>query len=534
MRVVRLNHRCSQAELDALREPRGDIVAERAAGADAWEQAHGPFRSYRRELTATRLDQPAGPASRTAETPAAPSPAEADPAVDAHGAVGTCWEVRETVEYRLAVPVWSLLLEWPVRRALRHRQPEYGYWWAPPDRLDARTATVLALLCTVQVVDGYLGSVLSQSITYAADEFGRGNTAQGLVLGMVRFGVLVALGALALADRKGRRSLLLASGIGSCAFTVLGGLSPAMWFLGGSQLIARGLSTALGVIIVVVAAEEMPARTRAWAASMLLLAAGLGSGMVVWILPVVDLTIYGWRAIYLTASLGVLAVCWAGRQLHETQRFQQHRDDTAVLAAEDRRRRTDRLVLLAVSAFLVAMFLAPTNSFQNDFLKDERGFSALGVAVFSVVTATPVGIGFLIGGRLAETLGRRAVGAFGLTCGTILRASSYFASGPALWLLTLAGTVVSGIAVPALAVYGPELFGTHDRGRANGIIVVAGVVGSTLGLLAVGLLSDRWGGELGPPVALTAAGPLIVAVLVLTRFPETAGMDLEELNPEDA
>lgn len=538
MRVVRLNHCCSQAELDALREPRDDIVAERAAGANAWEQADGPFREYRRELTATRLDQPAAPAHRAAGEDAASTTAEAEPGGpgDPAGNSGRTarWEVRETISYRLAVPVWSLLVEWPVRRALRHRKPAYGYWWAPPDRLDARTATVLSLLCAVQVVDGYLGSVLSQSLTFAADEFGHANTAQGVVLGTVRFGVLIALGALALADRKGRQRMLLASGIGSCVFTVLGGLSPQMWFLGGSQLLARGMSTALGVIIVIVAAEEMPARTRAWAASVLLLAAGLGSGMVVWILPLADLSIYGWRAIYLAAALGVWAMYWAGTRIPETRRYQEHKDDTEALAPRDRRRRTDRLVLLAASAFLVAVFLAPNLSFQNDFLKDERGFTALGVTIFSVVTATPVGIGFLLGGHLAESRGRRGVGAFGLSVGALLRVLAYFSSGPALWLITLIGAIVSAMAVPALAVYGPELFGTHDRGRANGIVVTAGVVGSSVGLLAVGALSDRWGGHLGPPIALTAIGPLIVAVLVLTRFPETAGIELEDLNPEDA
>ena len=530
MRVVRTSRQCSQAALDELRRPRDDIVAERAVGGrDVWELADGPFSEYRRELTARPLNahqaQPTQTGEHTPEAGEQPPQESSEPTPQ--------WQVEEKISYRLALPVWGWLFELPVRRALRSRKPEYGYWWAPPDRLDARTATVLGLLCAVQVVDGYLGSVLSQSITYAADEFGRGNTAQGIVLGLARFGVLIALASLALADRRGRRSLLLATGIGSCAFTVLGGLSPEIWFLGGTQLIARGMSTALGVILVIVAAEEMPARTRAWAASVLLLAAGLGSGMVVWILPVVDLTIYGWRAIYLAAGLGVWVMYTAGRRLPETRRFTEHQDDTAELAAADRRRRSDRLVLLAVSAFLVAMFLAPSSAFQNDFLKDERGFSALAVTLFTITTATPVGIGLVLGGHFAETRGRRVVGAFGLSVGAVLRALSFFAAGPALWLLTLVSAIIGAMAVPALAVYGPELFGTHDRGRANGLIVTTGVVGSTVGLLSVGLLSDRWGG-LGAPLALTAIGPLIVAVLVLWRFPETAGMELEDLNPEDA
>ena len=107
---------------------------------------------------------------------------------------------------------------------------------------------------------------------------------------------------------------------------------------------------------------------------------------------------------------------------------------------------------------------------------------------------------------------------------------AFFSGGAALWILTLLGVVLGGIAVPALAVYGPELFGTHDRGRANGIIVTVGVVGSAVGLIFVGQVSDRIG-EIGPALAILASGPLIVAWLVLRRYPETAGLELEEINP---
>ena len=496
-----MSHVCTPAELESRREPRDDIVAETAAGDDRWESRHGPFRHYERTIAATR--RPDGD-----------------------------HDVCETIRYRLAIPVWGWLFAIPVRRALRTRRPRFGYWWAPPDRLDAPASTVLGLLCAVQIVDGYLGTVLTQTLTFAADEFGHGNTAQGWVLGTVRFGVLISLVAVSLADRKGRRTLLIATGVASCGFTVLGGLAPDMVSLGATQLIARGLSTALGILIVVVAAEEMPARSRAWAASVLVLSAGLGSGMAVWVLPVADLDVRGWRAVYLAAVIGLLVVWRVGRRLPETQRFTEalgHDTDTA----EARERRRARLVLLAVSAFLVAMFVAPASGFQNDLLKDERGFSAAQTSLFTLTTSTPAGIGVLVGGYLAERRGRRTVGAIGLLAGAGFTTAAFFTSGAALWLLTLAATMISAIAVPALAVYGPELFGTHDRGRSNGLVVTVGVVGSALGLVTAGFLSDRLGGELGPALALLAIGPVIVAGLVRFRYPETAGLELEEINPED-
>ena len=524
MTVSRVVRRGNAAEMErerAMRRgPRCDIVAERAAGEDRFEAEDGPFRHYERRLSLQEAE--AGSADAGEET----------------------WELVETTTYRLAVPVWAWLFHFPVRHALRHRKDVYGYWWAPPDRIDARASTVLGLLCTVQVLDGYLGTVLSQTLTFAADEFGHGNTAQGIVLAVVRVGVLVALASVALADRHGRRRLLLATGVASCVVTALGALSPGLWFLGATQLLARGLSTALGILIVILAAEEMPARSRAWAMSVLVLCAGLGSGMAVWVLPVADLHISAWRAVYVVPLAGVAVMAWVGRQLPESRRFEiggagfQARDDRSsgspspsdVEAAERRRR---RLALLAASAFLIAMFAAPASGLRNDFLKDEREFSAAAISLFTVVTSTPIGIGVLAGGYLADRRGRRPVGAAGLVAGAVFAAWAFFTDGAALWSLTLAGGVLGAVAVPALAVYGPELFGTYRRGRANGLIVTVGVAGSALGLFVAGWLSDALDGRLGPALALLAVGPLAVAALVVWKYPETAGQELEDLNPED-
>lgn len=492
---------CDQAGLTQLRQPRCDIVAEAQTGTDRWSCSEGPFRKYERVLTT----QPNG-AGR--------------------------YEVTETTTYKLAVPVWGWLLHLPVRHALQNRKQSYGYWWAPADRLDRRAATMLGLLAGIQIIDGYLGSVLTQTITFAADEFGHGNEAQGWVQGVVRAGVLIALVAGAAADKRGRRLLLIGSGVAACAFTALGGFSPNLWVLGGSQLAARGLSTALGILIVIVAVEEMPTRSRTYAASVLTLSAGLGSGMTVWILPVVDLSDRGWRAIYLAALVGVVVVVSLGRQLPESRRFVEakpKKPETPRL----RKLRQNRLLLLATSSFLLAIYWAPATGFRNDFLKDERGFSGLATTVFTIITSAPIAVGMLLGGYLAERYGRRRVGALGVVLGAICISASYQLGGSAMWLATFLGGLFGALAIPALAVYGPELFGTHSRGRSNGTLVTFGVIGSAIGLYAVGKLSDQTL-AVGPAMMMLTVGPLIVAALILFLFPETAGLELEEINPEDA
>ena len=108
----------------------------------------------------------------------------------------------------------------------------------------------------------------------------------------------------------------------------------------------------------------------------------------------------------------------------------------------------------------------------------------------------------------------------------------FFSVGWTIWAWSVVGSIIGAVTVPALGVYGPELFPTSLRGRANGIISGLGRVGSVLGLVIIAVLvsEDR---PLAPIMALLAIGPALLAVLVLTAYPETAHRELEDLNPED-
>jgi MFS family permease len=108
----------------------------------------------------------------------------------------------------------------------------------------------------------------------------------------------------------------------------------------------------------------------------------------------------------------------------------------------------------------------------------------------------------------------------------------YFVSGASLWITSIVSNIIGAAAIPALGVYGPELFPTSLRGRANGAITIVGLAGSVAGLALVGLVADQ-AGSIGPGMAIVGAGPMLVALLVAVGFPETARRELEDLNPED-
>lgn len=485
-----------RAALEELRAPREDVVLEAPDPAGGFEAVGGPFWSYHR-----RLDETTG----------------------ADGAL----VVTETTDFELALPGWRVLFNPLVKRSLRQRrEPGSSPWWSPPDRLGPREASVLGMLCALVMISGYLGTLITQTITFAADEFGADDRAQGTALAAVRIGIVFSLAVMALADRRGRRKMLIFSAIAGCATTMVGAIAPNLLWLGATQTVARGFATALALLVAVVAVEEMPAGSRAFAISVLAMTAALGAGMAVWFLPLADLGVSAWRILYLIPVLGIALAWRIGRHLPESHRYEVAHERAP---AKPHRR---RVILLAASGFLLSLFTAPASQFQNEFLRSEHGFTALQITLFTLATSTPGGIGVLLGGRLADLRGRRIVGAVAVAGGVGLTVVMYLVAGAALWISSAVASVVGAAAVPALGVYGPELFPTTSRGRTNGIISAVGVVGSSVGLLVAGSLADSFG-TFGPAMALLAIGPAILAVLVITAYPETAHLELEEINPED-
>jgi len=498
--------------LERLSRPRRDIVSECAAGtsdraADAGTLTFGlevgAFRRYERTVHVEAADEP------------------------------DTFRVTQTFDYALALPVWWIFYAWPVRRALLRPQPlDAMPWWAPPSRLDARAATVLGLVACLSTICGYLGTVITQTITFAADEFDVSKAGQSDALSAVRIGIFLSLAMTALADRRGRRRLAVGGAAVAIVFTALGALSPDLWVLGATQTVARGVTTAVGVLIVVIAAEELPAGSRAYGISVLALSAALGSGMAVWALPLADLGERGWRLIYVIPLLALPFLPALARRLPETRRFESSLAADPLSSHHHHAIAKNRLALLCAAGFLVLLFRTPASQLQNEFLRDERGFSGTKIALFTIITSTPAGLGVFLGGRLADSRGRRMIAAIGLTFGALFTVLGFTSDGWSLWLFTLIAMVVSALTVGPLGVYGPELFATRSRSRANGLVTFAGVIGSVVGLTIAGRLGDRW--NLGAALAVLSIGPILLAILVLRRFPETARLELEELNPDDA
>lgn len=519
MPTVVTNRQITTQQLVDLCSPYDGIVRERVEESGDTRfvavMEHGPFRKWIRTVSWS---------------------GDHNPTSHVNGVI----EATQTVDFQLGIPIWGPLFTPLVRREAR-RFPDSGPrnhharhpWWAPPQRMGRRESIVIALLCVFSVITGYLGTLLTQTNTFFKQEFQVTDAQVGVTLAGVRIGALIALIVVIVADRRGRRRVLLAATIIGCIATATGAVVPNLAWLGVSQTVARAFSTAMALIIGIIAVEETPSGSRAFAVSVLTATAALGSGFAVMLLWVADLGLSAWRILYLVPLIAIPVTHSLGRQLPETRRFRAHVLRPSTTKSRETRIPRGRLALLATSGLLGAAFLAPASGFLNEYLRTGRGFSAGTIIAFQLLTNTPGGIGLVIGGQLADRFGRRKIGSIGLASGVAFTVAMYLFGGWSIWLWSLLGAVLGAAAVPALAVYGPELFPTSARGRANGVINLFSVAGSSIGLALAGVLADNLGG-LGLAMLVLSIGPMIVVFLIITVYPETTARELEEINPADA
>ena len=375
----------------------------------------------------------------------------------------------------------------------------------------------------------FINTLFTQTVAFAAEEFDVGNTGQGIGAAIVRLGILICLPIVAIADRRGRRPMIVATAWAAPIVASLGALAPNFPFLVATQAIGRPLGLTLDILLAVLTVEEMPANSRAWATGLLAILSGAGAGVAVASLPLADLGTQSWRWVYVVTLIWLVVAIIVTKALPESERFERapRRAPRAAFTATARR----HLVSICTVVFLSNIFVASASIFQNRYLRDDRGFSALLVAVFTTVTSAPAMMGLVAGGRIADERGRRVLASVMVPIGTVLLAVSFLVSGPAMWSVAIAGAIALGLSYPAMAVYRGELFPTAVRGLAGGIIMTSSLLGGVVGLVSAGWFVDA-GASYGQVMISFALAPVVASLLVWFRYPETAHLDLEAITGE--
>jgi len=384
---------------------------------------------------------------------------------------------------------------------------------------------VLAPLASAGFFEVYDVALLTLAAPQIAAGLGVAVAAFGIGVAIIRLATLGSLPLLRLADRHGRRAMLIAS---LALFTLATGLTALAWGLLAFvvlQAVARVfLATESGLANLVIAEELRPDR-RGTGLATLGIISGLGYGAVAGLLLVVPLTPLDWRLFYVVAlaPLGIAALL--RRHLPETRAFTVARAERRVQPTFwPRLTRRHRARLRRVVVIVAAFGLVQTSGFfyASDLAQNDYGWSGmftgliLASAVFGVV-------GFWLGGRLSDRVGRRPMLATATlmgAAGTVLvftEVQALFA--PGFFLLATAGSCF----IAASVAYMAELFPTEVRATTTAFLMSCQVLAGSVGLVVLGGLAGVVSTSL---MLIILGGCLAPAVLALRRLPETARRDL--------
>jgi MFS family permease len=362
-----------------------------------------------------------------------------------------------------------------------------------------------------------------------ADQAGLSGTDLGIGLAIMRLASLGALPITGLADRFGRRRMLLVTvGLG-LAMTAAAAASPSYWWFVAIFASGRPLLSASNALAQVTAAEETGSADRAKAVALIAAGYGTGAGVVAIVHSLAERAI-GFRGVFVLALIPLALLPLLSRWITEPDRF-------TVAAAEDKHpmpvlgavapRFRRRLLVVAVLAFAVSVITGPANSFVFLFAQNflhQRGI----VTAAMVVGAGAAGLVGLLAGRwLADRVGRRLTGALAMVAVALFAALTYTGSAPALLAGYILGVFAGSVFAPAAGSLVNELFPTSVRASVAGWSLAAGVLGAVAGLVIFGAVA-----EAVHRFAVAGLVTFLPAALVMALFwllPETRGVEPEDL-----
>lgn len=361
-----------------------------------------------------------------------------------------------------------------------------------------------------------------------ADRAGLSGTVLGLGLAVIRLASLGGLPVAGLADRFGRRRMLLTSAAAGLALTALAAASPDYWWFVAVFALGRPLLSGADAIASVGAAEQTASSDRAKAVGLIAAGYAVGAGMTA-ILHSIGIGWVGFRGFLALALVPLPALLVVRRWVSEPDRFsvqpRQHRPLPVVGAVGPRFRR--RLVVVAAFAFALSVITGPANSFV--FLYAQSIVHQPGYLTALMVAGAGVcGLGGLVLGQwLADHVGRRPTAALAMTAVALCGVVAYSGSPGALAAGYIVGVMAGSVLAPAAGSLVNEVFPTAVRASVAGWWVATGVCGAACGLVVFGAVAD-----IGNQFALAGAVtflPAVTAAALLWLLPESKGLEPEEL-----
>jgi MFS family permease len=355
-------------------------------------------------------------------------------------------------------------------------------------------------------------------------------TTLGVGLAVIRLASLGALPLTGLADRLGRRTMLLATVSIGLVATVVAAVSPGYWWFVAIFALGRPFLSSTNALSQVSAAEQTSSADRSKAVALVAAGYGVGAGLTA-IIHSLGSSVLGFRGIFALAVVPLALVPLMARWTTETDRFTiaaaaDH--PVPVLGAVRSPFRT-RLAAVCGLALAISFVTGPANTFVFLFAQNVVHLAG-GVVAAMVVGAGVTGLaGLLVGRWMSDHLGRRPTGAIGLVGITTFGTLTYAGSSGALVGGYLLSVFAGSVFAPAIGSLLNELFPTSVRASAAGWFLVAGVIGAVLGLVVFGAVAQS--DNRFSLAAVVTFLPVAAASLVFLAVPETRGREPEDLWP---
>ena len=421
----------------------------------------------------------------------------------------------------------------------------------PPSQLTPEESRVLVLIGLAFMLIAYDHGLYSLALKQIQTDLVWADGDVGKALGIIRLGALPGIILAAMADKVGRRKLLMATLVCTGLFTGLTAFAqtPAQYV--ALQTAAKTFAFAEEALSIVVVAETMRASMRGWALGMLAVFNGLGNGLASILFGFIDhialsADFGGWRTMYLAGTAPLFILAWLRRVLPETERFKAHQEAQGTDEASGllsgfspvKRLITDypgRTAALFFSILPFGFCIVPATLLMSKHMQEGHGFDPGLVSMIYIGGGAVAIIGNLVVGKISDRVGRkRAIASTLMICATGFALLYGTTPGPIIaiaWMFAIFGYFATEVMFNAL---GSELFPTSYRSTASSFRVITYAVTGTAGLFMQDVLYAWFGGDYAMAiVALMAVVPL-GAIVVLLFLPEPASKELEDISPEVA
>ncbi len=377
---------------------------------------------------------------------------------------------------------------------------------------------------TAGVVQGFAQAQAANTLPFTRVGLGLTEGEMSLLLGIARLAAFAALPLGWLGDHRGRRRPLLLA----MTLLIVGGTAAGLvfdaWQFGVAQAVLRTGTAAMSGLAVVLLAEQVSVSIRAYSISFYGAAVSFGSGLALLTLPLADGGGQNWRIPHLMIAAGALVLPFLVRNVPESRVFTDTRDGGGHWRDLATGPWARRFWVVSMVGFLASAFSAVGIAFSTERMIEQVGLSTGDTVIILLLGGTLGGLGFFVGGHLADAWGRRSTTVLSLLMalggGLLLY---WTVSLPLIVLAVMVSSFGTFAFVPAGGSHRAELFPTGLRASATTASADFGLAGSALGLILGVFTIDRFG--VSETVTVLGVGVAIAALLTLA-LPETKGQDL--------